>query len=102
MLDGLAVWGRELARPQNERSPTILRHEADRSARMAGLWEAEIGHPLMHDALNMAQITLACALGFTVRIPDLHWRPGHPTLCDWFDRIAERPSIAATAPPSHH
>src|SRR4030095_10132332 len=31
MLDGLAVWGRELARPENERSPTVLRHEASRS-----------------------------------------------------------------------
>jgi glutathione S-transferase len=102
MLDGLAVWGRELARPRNEQSPTLLRHEADRAARMAGLWEREIGHPLMHSALNMAQITLACALGFAARIPDLHWRPGHPKLCGWFDRIAARPSFVATAPPGRH
>lgn len=102
MLDGLAVWGRELARPRNEQSPTLLRHEADRAARMAGLWEREIGHPLMHGALNMAQITLACALGFAARIPDLQWRPGHPKLCGWFDRIAARPSFVATAPPGRH
>jgi glutathione S-transferase len=56
----------------------------------------------MHGALNMAQITLACALGFAARIPDLHWRPGHPKLCGWFDRIAARPSFAATAPPGRH
>ena len=102
MLDGLTVWGREITRPQNEQSPTVLRHEADRSKRMADLWEREIDHPLMHKPLNMVQITLACALGFEARIPDLRWRPGHPKLCDWFGPIAARPSIAATAPPSYH
>jgi len=102
MLDGLAVWGREIVRPQNEQSPTVLHHEAHRSERMADLWEAEIEHPLMRGALNLAQITLACALGFEVRIPDLHWRPRHPKLRDWFGHIAARPSIAATAPPCAH
>lgn len=100
MLDGLAVWNREILRPRGERSPTVLRHETDRSRRMADLWEAEIDHPLMRGALNMAQITLACALGLEARIPDFRWRPGHPKLCDWFDRVAARPSFAATAPSS--
>ena len=102
MLDGLAVWGREITRPQNEQSPTVIRHEADRSRRMADLWEREIDHPLMHGPLNMVQITLACALDFNARVPDFHWRPGHPKLCDWFAPIAARASIASTAPPAHH
>ena len=66
---------------------------------MAALWETEIEHPWMNSALNMAQITLACGLGLEARNPDLHWRPGHPKLCAWFDRLAARPSITATAPP---
>jgi len=99
MMDGLAVWGREIVRPEDERSPTIIRHEADRSVRMVDLWEAEIDHSLMRGALNLAQITLACALGLEARNPDLHWRPGHPKLCDWFAHMCARPSIAATAPP---
>ena len=99
MMDGLAVWGREIVRPQNERSPTVLRHEADRSQRMADLWEAEADHPLMRGALNMAQITLACALGLEARNPDFRWRPGHPRLSSWLDPIAVRASFAATAPP---
>lgn len=102
MLDGLSVWNREIARPQNERSPAIIRHEANRSARMADLWEREIDHPLMRGALSLAQITLACALGLEARIPDFRWRPGRPKLCDWFARIAARPSLAATAPPTSH
>lgn len=99
MVDGLAVWSRELARPQDERSPTVIRHEADRSGRMADLWEAEIDHPLMRGALTLAQITLACGLGLEARNSYFHWRPGHPKLCDWFDRLAARQSFAATAPP---
>jgi len=99
LMDGLAVWSREIIRPQDERSPTVIQHEADRARRMAGLWETEIGHPVMHGALNRVQLTLACALGLEVRIPEFQWRAGHPRLLAWFERVAARPSFAATAPP---
>jgi glutathione S-transferase len=99
ITDGLAVWSREIARPPAERSPTLLQHEAQRSRRMAALWEKEIEHPWMNGALNMAQIILACGLGLEARNPDLQWRPDHPKLCAWFDRLNTRPSFAATAPP---
>ena len=85
LMDGLAVWSREVTRPSNERSPTVLAHEAQRSLRMADLWESQINCPVMHGALNLAQITLACALGLEARNRDLHWRPGHPKLSTWFD-----------------
>lgn len=99
MVDGLAVWAREIARPENERSPTLIQHEADRSRRMADLWEREVDRPPMRGALNMAQITLGCALGLEASNPHFHWRPRHPRLCDWFGPIAARPSFAETAPP---
>ena len=62
-------------------------------------WEREIGHPLMQGALNMMQLTLACALGLDARVPAYRWRAGHPRLTAWFERIAARPSMAATMPP---
>ena len=99
MLDGLSVWGREILRPANEQSPAVIQHETDRAKRMAELWEREIGHPLMRGALNTIQITLACALGLEARNPGFLWRPRRPKLAEWFDRIAARPSLAATAPP---
>jgi glutathione S-transferase len=99
MLDGLSVWGREIVRPRNEQSPGVIQHETDRAQRMIGLWEAEIGRGVMRGALNMVQITLACALGLEARNPDFRWRSGHPKLCAWFDQVAARPSFAATAPP---
>jgi glutathione S-transferase len=100
MLDGLSVWGREMLRPEHERSPGVIQHETERARRMADAWEREIDHPIMRSALNMPQITLACALGLEARNPDFRWRPRRPKLCDWFDRVAARPSFVATAPPS--
>jgi glutathione S-transferase len=69
---------------------------------MADLWEAEIDQPLMRGGFNMVQVTLACALGLEARNPGLQWRPERAKLGAWFDRIAARPSFAATAPPSGH
>jgi glutathione S-transferase len=100
LVDGLTVWLRELYRPANERSPGLIRHETERASRMVDLWEREIGDPFMHGALNMAQITLACALGLEARNPDFDWRSGHARLLDWYGPIAARPSFAATVPPS--
>src|SRR5262249_7656116 len=98
-LDGLAVWLREIVRPQNEQSPTTVAHEKARMQRLAGFWEKEVAHPLLAGPLNMAQLTLACALGMAARSAELDWRTGHPKLGAWYDRFAARPSFVATAPP---
>ena len=98
LMDGLTVWLRELYRPVNERSPGVIRHEAERARRMVELWEREIDNPFMRGALNMAQITLACALGLEARNPDFDWRTGHARLAEWYAPIAERPSFRASAP----
>lgn len=100
LLDGLSVWGREIARPENEQSPTVVRHETARAHRLIDLWEKEIDHPIMHGGLNLVQIRLGCALGLEARNRQFCWRPGHPELSSWFDRVAARPSFAATIPPS--
>ena len=99
MVDGVSVWNRELARPANERSPTIIRHELERARRMADLWEREIDHEWMRGPLNMAQLTLACTLGLEARNREFDWRTGHPKLVAWMQSVATRPSFVATAPP---
>ncbi len=98
LMDGLAVWLRELYRPENERSPGVIRHEMERAARLLEHWEREIAHPYMRGALNMAQLTLACALGLEARMPQLDWRSGHARLLDWYEPIAARASFQATLP----
>ena len=99
LLDGLSVWLRETYRPENERSPGVIQHELERARRLIDVWEHEIDHPIMRGALNMPQITLACALGLEARNPGFRWRAGHPKLSQWLEPIAARPSFAATAPP---
>ena len=99
LLDGLAVWQREILRLEGERSSGVIEHETARAQRMTHLWEREIGHPVMRGRLNIVQLTLACALGLEARNPGFRWRAQHPKLCAWFDPIAARPSFTATAPP---
>ena len=45
MCEGICVWGREMSRPENERSPTILAHEVARSRRMADHFETQVSDP---------------------------------------------------------
>ena len=97
-LDGLAVWFRELVRPSDERSPTVIRHEQARAARLLDGWEADIAHPWMNGPLNHAQLRLGCALSFASRIRGFDWRSSRPALSAWFDRFATRPSFIATEP----
>lgn len=98
-VDGVSVWNRELARLENERSPTVIRHETERARRMSDVWEREIGYPVMHGPLNLLQLALGCTLGLEARNAGFRWREGHPRLVEWFDRFAARPSFRATLPP---
>ncbi len=99
-LDGLAVWGRELRRPPDDRSPTLIAHEAERFRRMMDWWQAEVGQPLLQGPFNRIQMTLFAALQFEIRDPCFAWRDGRPELAAWADRLAPRPSLAATVPPA--
>jgi glutathione S-transferase len=102
LMDGLAVWGREISRPRHEQSPTVIGHETERARRLIDHWETEIDHPLMRGPLNLAQMTLCCALGLKLRHRDFRWRDGHPKLVDWFSGISARPSLAKTLPAAGH
>lgn len=101
LVDGCSVYIREIRRPENERSPTILRHEIDRSVRLADFWEREIGQPLMQGPLNMAQLLLLVGLDLAAftKIADLE--KGRPKLAIWARKTRELPSVKATEPRAH-
>jgi glutathione S-transferase len=96
MCDGVSVWVREMRRPENERSPTVLAHEADRSRRMADHFEARVADPLMQGEPGMAHLTLAATLDVA------RWRglgdltAERPRLAAWMQRISDRPSVRTT------
>jgi glutathione S-transferase len=50
-------------------------------------------------AIDIASITLACALAYLdFRIPELSWQPSHPELRAWSAAFACRPSMQSTRP----
>jgi glutathione S-transferase len=98
-LDGLAVWIREMRRPENERSPTITAHEAARADRMLDLWETEIGTPLMQEGLTVTHLTLYCALDAARQMMGADAMASRPALAAWYTRLGDRPSLVATRLP---
>jgi glutathione S-transferase len=96
LCDGIAVWAREMGRPESERSPTTLAHEAARSQRMADLLESEVATPTMQGAPMMAHLVLAVALDFARDrgLGDL--TDGRPQLAAWQARVRDLPSLRTT------
>jgi glutathione S-transferase len=99
MCDGIAVWGREMARPENERSPTTLAHEAARTQRMANFFEDRATDPLMQGSPGMAHLILAVAVEMARKrgLGDL--TAGRPRLANRMRSISDLPSVQGTVPP---
>ena len=97
LCDGIAVWVREMSRPESERSPTTLAHEAARGQRMANLFESEAATPLLQGAPNMAHLVLAVALDFARNRGFGDLTEGRPQLAAWLARMHDLPSLRATA-----
>ncbi len=101
MMDGIAVWNRELRRPESERSPTVIALETTRTGRTMDTLEGMIDEPGWNGPLDASHIMLMAALGYCERRhPAARWRDGHPRLAAWFDRLSQRPSFEATVPPA--
>ena len=99
MCDGISVWTREMARPANERSPTVLAHEIARSQRMADVFEGYIVDPLMQGAPRMAHLILAVALERARYCGMDNFTLGRPKLAKWMRSMSDLPSMRRTAPP---
>ena len=97
LCDGIAVWTREMRRPENERSPTILMHEAVRSERLADHFEMEVSKALLQGGPTMAHLVLAVALD-TARLRGLgDLTANRPGLRRWMERTSQLPGMLATA-----
>lgn len=99
MCDGIAVWGREMGRPEHERSPTTLAHEAARARRMADVFEDRVTDPPMQGPPGMAHLILAVAVEMARKrgLGDLS--AGRPRLTSWMRSMSDRPAMQRTAPP---
>ena len=90
---------RELRRPEDERSPTILAHEADRTRRLLDHWEAEVTAPIMRDGLSITHLTLFVALETASALLGPQAIASRPNLADWHAELGQRPALIATRPP---
>jgi len=98
LCDGIAVWGREMVRPENERSPTTLAHESARAQRMADFFEDCATDPLMQGPPGMAYLILAVAVEMARNrgLGDL--TAGRPQLANWMRSISDLPAMQRTVP----
>lgn len=59
---------------------------------------AGLGDPAAAET-SLGAIAFGCALGYLdFRFPDRDWRPGRPSLADWFETYSQRPAMHATVP----
>jgi len=85
-----------MRRPESERSPTILTHEAVRSERLADHFETEV-LALLQGEPTMAHLVLAVALD-TARMRGLgDLTANRPGLRRWMERMSQLPGMLATA-----
>lgn len=100
MLDGIAVWGREIRRPENEQSPDIVAHETNRAHRLADVFDKLGANGAFDGPLDLAQLILGCTLHrHDIAPKGFDWRAANPNLAAWVDRFGERPSMQETLPP---
>jgi glutathione S-transferase len=84
------------------------RPEAERSTFWAQRWEAGIKAGVLEiantpnlsaPALDIGQISMACALDYLdFRLPAINWRADYPAVKAWCDDLLKRPSFQNTAP----
>ncbi len=99
LLDGIAVWNRELRRPENERSPSVLKLEAVRADRIADALERDVAGGA-YAKIDMGTLALLAVLGYAERRHrSWSWRSGHEALEQWFEERSNRPSFIETIPP---
>jgi len=97
IMDAAQPRRRELALPQDEGRTTWIAQQQGKVARSLDALEAEA------DSLNglstYGEITIACALGYLdFRFANEAWRPGHPKLTAWYEKVLTLPAMAGTMP----
>ena len=90
---------REMARPADERSATVLAHEVTRAHRMANVFEGRVTDPLMQSAPTMAHLSLAVALDVAAKRGFGDLTTGRPHLAAWMHSMSELASLQRTTPP---
>lgn len=97
ILDATQPRRREVALPQDEGRKEYIATQQGKVSRALDALEKET----LGDLETIGDITVACALGYLdFRYPNEPWRPGHPKLTAWYERVVKLPPMAQTMPPA--
>jgi glutathione S-transferase len=97
IMDASQPRRRELTLPQDEGRTSWIELQKGKVARSLDALEAEAA--TLGDLKTYGEITIACALGYLdFRFPHEPWRPGHPKLTAWYERVVKLPPMAGTMP----
>ncbi|MGC6390970.1 MAG: glutathione S-transferase N-terminal domain-containing protein [Alphaproteobacteria bacterium] len=96
MMDGLAVWAREVIRPKDEQSPGIIRHEVERATRLCQYFEQHVHEDSFHGDVNLLQLYLFASLRIDQRLPEFQWRASHPKLLQWWNAFVKQDFVVRT------
>ena len=85
----------EQARPAEPARATLMDRQWSAVTRALDVLEADV--PADH--LDIGTLAIACALGYLdFRFEAEPWRPTHPKLAAWFEKMAARPELTKTKP----
>ena len=97
ILDASQPRRREIALPQDEGRQSYIALQQGKVARALDVLEKEAGS--LGELTTIGEITIGCALGYLdFRFANEPWRPGHPRLAAWYDRVVKLPPLAETMP----
>lgn len=97
LTDVLLLWRNERIRPEGTQYPAVISAFETKVRHAFAMFDRETA-ALAGEPFGIGQIALVCTLGqMDFRFGDSRWREGNPALARWYDDIATRPSVAATA-----
>jgi len=98
MIDQAIALNMDRAAPAERRNEAMLTRRKERVRRCLADLEGDAAK--LDDAFTVGPIAIACALGYLeFRLADEFPRSSYPALDAWYEHIAQRPSMLATAHP---
>ncbi|HTR83478.1 MAG TPA: glutathione S-transferase N-terminal domain-containing protein [Reyranella sp.] len=97
ILDATQPRRREIALPQDEGRKSYIALQQGKVK--AALAEFEKQADSLGNLDTIGEITIGCALGYLdFRYANEPWRPGHPKLTAWYEKVAKLAPLAETVP----
>ena len=97
ILDATQPRRREVALPQDEGRKAYIALQQGKVNRALDVLEAEAAS--LGELTTIGEITIGCALGYLdFRYANEPWRPGHPKLTTWYEKVAKLAPLAETVP----